>query len=436
MHSFKWGKRSKWGVKLGELGKWGTAACLLFIGTAITHSTAQELDYWVYSDYAQGEALRLQQSFMEEFIAKYPDVKITISGRSDDDLLTGQIAGAASGSGPDVFMNSASYGAILAKAGVLKNIYQDWMEMGEEFRAQFNPELIAMCTPQPEVMYCIPYTGYGAFMYRNLSVLEEAGIDPDQPIKDWEDWKAQMQKLEAAGKRSVNDLSLNWLSIANLYSGIAEADEWGIDFDNQKTLINPEKLATTAQMLMDIKPYTTGTSDDEQVTKDLFITNQLAFVISGPWLNPIFEQAAAGSGLKYDWVLIPGATEGSYGGAKGFEFIGIAPKENAKLAFEFAAHVAEKNQMTRWAAALGRYNSNDAALADSRVASHPLLALTKQAVEHALFERPPFFSNLYPSDYESVLSDGIADIVDGVIPPDQGAVEIIDELNDLIEADG
>jgi len=182
------------------LFKWKAAACLLSLTVVVGHACAQQLDYWVYSDFAQGEALRLQQSFIEEFTAKYPDVKITISGRSDDDLLTGQIAGAASGSMPDVFMNSTSYGAILAKAGVLKNIYPDWMEMGEEFRAQFNPELIAMCTPQPEVMYCIPYTGYGAFMYRNLTVLEEAGIDPNQPIKDWDDWKEQMQKLEAAGK--------------------------------------------------------------------------------------------------------------------------------------------------------------------------------------------------------------------------------------------
>jgi len=412
------------------------AVCLLSLVAAASPAMAQELDYWVYSDFAQGEALRLQQTFIEEFTAKYPDVKITISGRGDDDLLTGQIAGAASGTGPDVFMNSTSLGAILAKAGVLKNIYQDWMAMDEEFRAQFNPDLIAMCTPQPEVMYCIPYTGYGSFMYRNLSVLEEAGIDPNQPIKDWEDWKAQMQKLEAAGKRSVNDLSQTWFSVANIYSGVAEMDEWGIDFDNRKTLIKPEKLAEAAQMLIDIKPYTTGTSEDEQVTKDLFITNQLAYIVSGPWTNPIFEQAAASSGLKYDWVLVPGAVEGSYGGVKGFEFIGVAPKENAKIAFEFAAHVAEKNQMTRWAAALGRFNSNDAALADSQVASHPLLALTNEAASHAIFNRPPFFVEPYPADYWSVLLDGIADIVDGVETAQEGAQRIVEELDALVEEAG
>jgi len=209
-------------------------ACLVscaFMGKAVQ---AIEIDYWVYSDYAQGEALKLQQAFIEEFTAKYPDVNITISGRGDDDLLTGQIASASSGTGPDVFMNSTSYGAILAKAGVLKNIYEDWISMPQSFREQFNPDLIAMCTPQPEIMYCLPYTGYGSFMYRNLTVLEEAGIDPNEPIKNWQDWLGQMQKIEAAGKRSINDMSQDWESIAAIYAGIAEPQEWGVNFEEKK----------------------------------------------------------------------------------------------------------------------------------------------------------------------------------------------------------
>lgn len=396
---------------------------------------AQELDYWVYSDFAQGEALKLQQSFIDEFTTKHPGLKITISGRGDDDLLTGQIAGAASGTGPDVFMNSTSLGAILVQAGALKNIHEDWMAMPEEFRSQFNPELIEMCTPEPGVMYCLPYTGYGSFMYRNLTVLEAAGIDPNEPIRDWADWKAQMEKIKAAGKNAVPDMSRTWFSVANIYSGVAEQDEWGIDFEGDKTLIAPEKLAQATQFLVDIKPYTTGTTEDDQVTKDLFVTNDLAFIVGGPWINPIFEQAAKESGLRYDWVLVPGATEAQKGGVKGFEFIAVAPNENADIAWQFAAYVAEKEQMTRWAAALGRFNSNDAALADPAVASHPLLAITNEASKHAIFNRPPFFVEAYPTDYWPVLLDGVASIIEEDETPEEGAQRIVEELNEVIESD-
>jgi len=415
--------------------KIGASLAALTIGGFLAQGNvkAQQLDYWVYSDFAQGEALKLQQTFIDEFTARHPGLTISISGRGDDDLLTGQIAGAASGTGPDVFMNSTSFGALLVKAGVLKNIYQDWMAMDEGFRNQFNPSLIDICTPRPEVMYCLPYTGYGSFMYRNLTVLEEAGIDPNELIKDWDDWKQQLEKIKAVGKQGVNDLSQTWFSIANIYSGVAEQDEWGIDFDNVKTLIKPDKLAQALAMLIDLKSYSSGTSEDEQVTKDLFITNQLAFVVNGPWVNPIFEQAAKESGLKYDRVLVPGVKEGAYGGVKGFELIGVAPKENAKIAWEFAAFVAEKQQMTRWAAALGRFNSNDAALAEPEIASHPLLAITNEASKHAIFNRPPFFIKPYPADYFSVLLDGVADAVDGGHDDvRQLAENIIDNLNALI----
>lgn len=400
-----------------------------------TAASAQELEYWVYSDFAQGEALKLQQTFIDEFTKQHPGLKITISGRGDDDLLTGQIAGATSGTGPDVFMNSTSLGAILAQAGALKNLHEDWMAMPEEFRTQFNPDLIKMCTPEPGVMYCLPYTGYGSFMYRNLTVLEKAGIDPTQPIKDWADWKAQMEKISAAGKKAVPDMSQTWFSLANLYSGVAEPNEWGIDFAGKKTLIVPDKLAATTQFMTDIKAFTTGTSEDDQVTKDLFVTNELAFIIGGPWINPIFEQAAKESGLKYDRVLVPAVKAGDFGGVKGFEFIGVAPNENAKISWQFAAYVAEKKQMARWAAALGRFNSNDAALADPAVANHPLLAITNEASKHAIFNRPPFFVKPYPTDYWSILLDGVANIVEGDETPKEGAERVVGELNELIASE-
>ncbi|WP_444459837.1 hypothetical protein [Rhodobacter capsulatus] len=46
-----------------------TAASLLVLALAAagTAAGAQSLEYWVYSDFAQGEALALQQEFIKEF---------------------------------------------------------------------------------------------------------------------------------------------------------------------------------------------------------------------------------------------------------------------------------------------------------------------------------------------------------------------------------
>ncbi len=409
----------------------------LFAAALVAPASAQDinLEYWAYSDFAQGEALKLQTSFIEEFKAKHPGVNITISGRNDDSLLTGQIAGAVSKTGPDVFMNSTSQGAVLVDAGALKNIYKDWMAMPQEFRDQFDPSLIAMCTPKPEVMYCLPYTGYASILYRNLTVLEKAGIDTSKPIKSWDDWKAQMKQVADHGLKALPDLSQTWFGLANVYSGVAKPREWGIDFENSKTLISPELLAKATQFMIDVKPWNTGTNEDDQITKDLFISNQLAFIPNGPWIDPIFQQAAENQGLKYDRVVIPAAAPGEKAGVKGYEFIAVGPKKTSDIAWQFAAYVSDKAQTSRWAAALGRYVANSAALKAPEAASNKLISITNEAASGAIFNRPPFFKKAYPTDYWSVLLDGVANIVDGNVSPEEGSVAVVNELNEVIAED-
>lgn len=392
-----------------------------------------ELDYWVYSDFAQGEALEIQQSYIDAFEQSHPGVTINISGRGDDALTSGQVAGAMSGTGPDVFMNSTSAGATLVRAGAMKNVYEEWMAMPEEFRAQFNQELIDVCTPEPETMYCLPYTGYGSFLFRNLTVLEEAGIDPDEPIRDWDHWLEQMQQISDAGKYAIPDMTQVWSSFLEVYSGVASSDEWGADFDAATTKLSAEKYEETAQMFLNMAPYSTGTSRNDQATRDLFINDELAFYVNGPWMNPQLEQAAEESGLKYDWVLVPGATEEQKGGIKGHEILAVAPNEHADVAWEFAAFVAEKQQITRWASTLGRYVANDAAMAEPEVAEHPLIEITKRAQEEALFNRPPFFVEPYPNDYWSALTDNASAIVEGDMTPEEGAQALVERLNAILQ---
>ncbi len=130
-------------------------AVALAIGAApfsVRADSPVTLEYWVYSDYAQGDALKLQQTFIDEFKKTHPNVTISISGKGDDDLLTGEVTGAASGTLPDLFMTGVDVGASLVQVNALKNIYADWMAMPSSYRAQFSADEISTCTPKPETM--------------------------------------------------------------------------------------------------------------------------------------------------------------------------------------------------------------------------------------------------------------------------------------------
>ncbi|HEX2981785.1 MAG TPA: extracellular solute-binding protein [Anaerolineaceae bacterium] len=391
-----------------------------------------ELEYWVYADYAQGEALTLQQAFISEFEASHPGVKITIAGKGDEELTTGEITGAASDTLPDIFMNSPSQGAALVKAGALTNVYDQWSAMPDDYKSQFNPELIKAMTPEDGVMYGMPYTGYTSYMFRNLTVLRAAGIDPEEEITDWNVWLEQMKKVKEAGYIAIHNFSNDWWDFANIYSGIAENNEWGIDFANDQTLINPDKLAQAAAYLKEVQQYATEMGSADQGTIDLFTTNQMAFLVDGPWDNPGFEKAHEENGLDFDYVVIPGATADNHGGIEGIEFIGIAPNDHADLAWEFVTYLTAEPQMTRWAEALGRFNSNQTAL--SKI-DHPLINLTTKAAESAVFNQPPFFVEPYPANYYQPLLENLAAIMDGDATPEDGAKAAVEQMNEIIAAE-
>lgn len=401
------------------------AAAISVAGAA----SAQELQYWVYSDFAQGDALKLQQEFIAEFEKANPGVKIVISGRGDDDLTSGQIAGAASGNLPDVFMNGLAVGAQLVDVKALANIYSEWMAMPQEFRDQFNPEAIKACTPAPETMYCLPYTGFGEIVYRNLTVLEKAGIDTSVPPATWDEWLAQMQKVKQAGNYAIPDMTQVFNGVAAFYAIVGDKKNWTVDFTTNKTAIDKDSLARTLQTFVDMAKLNSGTSRNDQATRDLFITNQLAFHTSGPWLNPTYAKAAAESGLKYDFVLLPSRNAGDHGGVRSYEFVGVAPGPNREIAWKFAAFITEKTQMARWAKLLSRYNANAAAMADPEVDALPLVKTSVEAVRYAMDVQPPYFVKPIPNCYRQAITDMASAVADEEYTPDEGAEELIDELN-------
>jgi multiple sugar transport system substrate-binding protein len=390
------------------------------------------LEFWTFSDYATDVGGDLMKVFIAEFEAAHPGVTINMTGKGGDELNTGIVTSAASGTIPDIYMGTTSQGALFVSIKAMANVYDRWMAMPEDYRAQFNSEMIKEVTPEANTMYAMPFTGYATFLYRNLTVLKAAGIDPAQPVNTWDEWLAQMKTLKEKGFLGMGSFYNDWWDFTNIYSGAGTADEWGIDFATKTTKINPEKYIQTVKFLEAAKAFGTENGDQDQATTDLFLSNKLAFIVTGPWMDPTFKAAKDSSGLDYDYVLIPGATPDNKGGVRGTEFVTISPTSaNADLAWEFVTYICDEAQLTRWGQALGRFNSNDAAIAK---VTDPLLAITFEAAKSSLFERPPHFTQAYPGNYYQVLQDNLAQITSGVFTPEEGAADLITQLNATIAA--
>jgi multiple sugar transport system substrate-binding protein len=88
--------------------------------------------------------------------------------------------------------------------------------------------------------------------------------------------------------------------------------------------------------------------------------------------------------------------------------------------------------MARWAKLLSRYNSNDAAMAEPGVSDLPLIAASVEAVAATMDVSPPYLIQPVPACYSSIVVDYVSATADGDFTPEEGAEEMISELNDCI----
>jgi multiple sugar transport system substrate-binding protein len=300
----------------------------------------------------------------------------------------------------------------------------------ESFRSQFNPIMISEMTPQPNTMYGMPYTGFSSFLFRNLTILKAAGIDPAEKVETWDQWMEHMKKIHAAGYQALPAFSDHYNDFVAMYAGVAAEDEWGIDWATRKTKLNPEKYAQMMQFLIDARQYGTEIGNRDQAANDLFMSDKLAYRVSGPWSNVTFAEAKANNNLDYDFVVMPGVAADNAAGHRGTEFIGLpAGGEHNDIAWKFVAYISAEPQMTRWATLLSRYNSNLETLAK---VDDPLLQVTTDGAKSALLTMPPDFSEAYPDGYGQAILDNMAAIESGQISPEDGAKEPVDTLNQLI----
>ena len=71
-----------------------------------------------------------------------------MTGKGGDELNTGIVTSAASGTIPDIYMGTTSQGALFTSINAMANVYDRWMAMPEAYRSQFNPDMITEVTPE------------------------------------------------------------------------------------------------------------------------------------------------------------------------------------------------------------------------------------------------------------------------------------------------
>jgi multiple sugar transport system substrate-binding protein len=387
------------------------------------------IDFWIFQDFLAGDAGALIKRFATEFENANPGLKVHLVGKTAPDILSGVIMGAGSGALPDVITTQYAFAGSLVKAGLIKDIAAEWAAMPSSWQKQFSPSAVKILTKDKQVLG-IPFTGYASIVYRNLTVLRKAGIDPAAGIKDWADWLAQSKKIKDSGFfASAKYLDFPWGHLS-FYGGVKGA-QMGLSPDGKSLTMDVSKYADALGFMKDFQSYSSNVSFADQAATDLFTTNKMAFMVTGPFADPSFEQAKKEKGLEYDYILVPGQTADTHGGVYGGEFVAVLKTAKADAAWKWASFLADSAQMKRFAAGLGRYVSNDAVLADPEIKNNPLLQLTAKAFDTAVPESP-FMVDL-PEQFFQPMADNGSLILLGKETPPQAAKNAIDQMNKALQ---
>jgi multiple sugar transport system substrate-binding protein len=392
-----------------------------------TVGAAVKLKFWTFADFTTGKAAELLNTFIDEFEASHPGITVELIGKPAPDIITGITATAGSAESPDVVTTQLSEGGTLVGASALRDLSAEWQAAGDAYRSQFNPAFTAVLAQEGHV-WGVPFTTYSTLLYRNLSVLEDAAIDPSAPIADWAAWKQQIDKVKQAGKQGLPSYFAGPWQFMNFYGGTSDAT-FTLSADGRSTSLDASKLTQTLEFLKSIQSEGAPVDAIDQAATDLFVGNKMAFLVQGPWLDPTLKEA---SGLKYDFVPAPGAQAGKTGGVRGGEFLTVpAGTARPAEAWQLVQFLSDAAQTSRFAAGLGRLVANDAALATPDAQANPLVKTTATAFQSAVDETP--LMQKLPANFQQPIGDAVAAVGSGSLDPAAAGQQIVDGLNQSLQ---
>ena len=125
---------------------------------------------------------------VKQFAEENPDVTIKMQimpwGVYFDKLAAAIVAGSG---GPDLFILWHSVVPEYAKAGHLRPAASEMFEAGMLPEDDFMPQLVEAVTIDGQ-KWTVPMDNYGVGVFVNLDLLEEAGIDPNEPPQNQEEF--------------------------------------------------------------------------------------------------------------------------------------------------------------------------------------------------------------------------------------------------------
>ncbi len=286
---------------------------LLIFGTANLVAALGEssttLEYWIAGDIRRTPAY---QASVDKFVAANPGLNVNITEEVGDNAQIQQklFTMIASGNAPDVLQVDTMYVADMAKAGIIRPLddYQGFTDVS----GSVIPAEVAPLTYDGKT-YGFPIRGNSIQLVYNKAMFREAGLDPENPPKTFDELVAAAEKLtkrDASGNIEVYGFETGLSADSHWTMHVFSPIFWSyggeyLNADGTSGFACEAGVKTLQlwnKLINELK-----VSPTERITNGLE-SGKVAMILTGEWsLRPYREDFP---GLEVGYATLPVAAEG------------------------------------------------------------------------------------------------------------------------------
>jgi|GEM_PF-2335573 len=374
------------------------------------------IDFWhIYSD---GPMAELIPELIEEFEADNQHITVDHLGTNFWDYFTRLNTAVAGGVGPDLAMNDTTTLTVRAQNNVIVNI-DDFINEDDFNTDDFYPILMEM------MEYEGSYYGLASdtdvrVLYYNRAHFEEAGLDPDSPPTNWEEWEEYTEALTIIDDNGLveqmgfsAEIGISNMSLHTL--GWTNGGDWW-DEEGKPTFTEPENVEALEFMerinnIYGENAMSAFRSQASALDYNPFIAETVSMVVETNNLLQDIERY--NPDMDYGIATIPYNVEPvTYSAGFNYEIIDNDDDASARAAWEFMKFLTSEDVQLRIHNELGNLVSNINAAESEELMQNENWVSIVEEMEHARFiefinELPTWNSTLNSAE-EAVLQSNVS----------------------------
>ncbi|MGD6965933.1 ABC transporter substrate-binding protein [Rossellomorea vietnamensis] len=386
----------------------------------VTEDGKKVVDFWTF--WGSETRKPMIEKIIKDFNESQDEIVVKHTYLPWGDIWTKNLASIAAGDPADVIINDINSVAQRAENEQVEDLSE---YIGEDFKEQYYPHLWDTVEYEGKP-YAVPFNTDTRMLFYNKEAFKEAGLDPEQPPKTWEELEEYAQKLDVKDGDRYERVGFYplWGSIgAN--SWMVNADEGQKLVEDGEVFINTPRKVEAIEW---IKSWKDRIGDKTvQSFQAEFGSQQSNPFISGKvamWVNVgnFYTQIKEfGQDMDFGVAPVPAYDESSKPWSDGGGFVAEIPKgaDNPEAAAEFIKYLTGEKAQKYWAM---QNFDNVANVAAAEQAAEELEGKDKEIYQATIDNLE--FTQLHPMpveypDYQNLLNPKVDEFIMGSLEAEE-----------------